>query len=340
LALLFLTGKVEIWHIYVLMALRSIAGGFHWPAMTASTSLMVPSEQLSRIQGLNQMLRGGMDIVSAPLGALLLGVMSIQGILFIDVVTALFAVVPLLFIPIPQPARRLDANGVQVKTSFWNEFKEGFTYVFSWPGLIIILFMATVINLLLNPGFSLIPILVSKYFNGQAIQLAWMNSAMGVGIIFGGLVLSVWGGFKRRIVTSLVGLIGIGLGSLMMGFVPPYAFPLAVFSMFWLGFVNPITNGPLLAAVQATVAPEMQGRVFTLISSVASAMSPLGLIIAGPVADKFGVQTWFIMGGVVTLLMAITMFFVPAIMNFEKGRNGATVETDQGEISLAVNPGE
>jgi MFS transporter, DHA3 family, macrolide efflux protein len=341
LAYLFLTDQVQIGHVYLLMAIRSIAGGFHWPAMTASTSLMVPGEHLSRIQGLNQMLRGGMDIASAPLGALLLEWVPIQGILAIDVVTAMFAVFPLFFIPVPQPARKLDQNGDAVKTSFWQEFKEGFRYVFSWPGLMIIGLMATVINLMLNPGFALLPIMVTKHFNGEAFQLAWMNSAFGLGLIIGGLVLSVWGGFKRRVITSLTGLVGLGLGTLLMGLLPSYAYPAAVALMFWLGFVNPITNGPLLAAVQATVAPEMQGRVFTLIMSISGGMSPIGLAVAGPLADRFGVQTWFIIGGIVTLVMAVSMRFIPAVMTFENGHTGAVV-TEAGKIEAVVSaqPGD
>src|SRR4030066_2106144 len=92
--------------------------------------------------------------------------------------------------------------------------------------------------------------------------------------------------------------------------------------MLFLGILSPIVNGPLLAAVQAAVAPEMQGRVFSLIGSMSAGMSPIGLIIAGPIADKLGVQTWFIIGGIVTGLMGIGSLFVPAIMNFEEGRSG------------------
>jgi DHA3 family macrolide efflux protein-like MFS transporter len=112
----------------------------------------------------------------------------------------------------------------------------------------------------------------------------------------------------------------MGLGILLMGFVPSWAFYMSVVLLFFIGFFNPITNGPLFAAVQAAVRPDMQGRVFTLITSVASAMTPLGLAVAGPVADIFGVQIWFIVGGAVTIFMAILAFFIPAVMNFEKGR--------------------
>ncbi len=323
LALLFLYGNVELWQIYLLMAVRSIAGSFHWPAMQASTTLMVPEEHYSRIQGLNQMLQGFMNILSAPLGALLIEFMPLQGILAIDVVTAFIAVTPLLFISVPQPVRKLVSGAA--RSSVWQEFREGFRYAFSWPGLVIIGLMATLINLVLNPGFSLLPLLVTKHFNGQAIQLAWLESAFGVGVILGGLLLGIWGGFKRRILTAMMGLFALGLGSLALGLVPSYAFYAALVIMFWLGLANPITNGPLMAAVQAAVEPEMQGRIFTIISSVAGLMSPLGLLVAGPVADKFGIQAWFILGGVVTLLMAVSSFFIPAVMNFEKGRNGKAV---------------
>jgi DHA3 family macrolide efflux protein-like MFS transporter len=320
LAVLFASGVVQIWHVYTLLFIRSVCGGFHWPAMQASTSLMVPKEQLSRIQGLNQMLQGGMSIASAPLGALLLAWLPMEGILAIDVATAILAITPLFFIKIPQPMRSVSSDASQIQPSFWQDFREGFRYVWGWPGLMIIGVMAMVINFLVTPAFSLLPILVTKHFNGQAIQLATLESFSGIGFIVGGLILSAWGGFKRRVITSLTGLIAMGLGCLVMGLLPPSAFVFAVATMFYLGVINPIVNGPMLAAVQAVVAPEMQGRVFTLIMSMSTGMSPIGLMIAGPIADKFGVQSWFIIGGIVTGLMGITSLFVPAIMNFEQGR--------------------
>ena len=320
LAVLFATGQSQIWHIYILMFIRSVAGAFHSNAMMASTSLMVPKEHLARIQGLNQMLWGGMSVFSAPLGALLLELLPLQGILAIDVVTALMAIIPLFFIAVPQPERVTMVASAEGKAGFWQDFASGFKYVWGWPGLLLICLMAMQINFLLNPAFSLLPLVVTKHFNGEAIQLATLDSLWGIGVIAGGLVLGAWGGFKRRIHTAMAGVIGIGLGCLLMGLLPPTAFPWAVAAMFILGFVNPIANGPLLAAVQAAVAPDMQGRVFSLIGSLAAAMSPIGLLIAGPVSDRVGPQAWFIVGGIVTVLTGLAAFFVPAVMRFEDGR--------------------
>src|SRR4030065_2836728 len=116
LAVLFALGHVQLWQVYALLFIRSVRGGFHLPAMQASTTLMVPREHLSRIQGFNQMLQGGMSIASAPLGALLLVWLPMQGILAIDVFTAMLAVIPLFFFQVPQPEVQLQTNG-QAKSS-------------------------------------------------------------------------------------------------------------------------------------------------------------------------------------------------------------------------------
>jgi DHA3 family macrolide efflux protein-like MFS transporter len=332
LAVLFALGNVQIWQVYALLFVRSVCGGFHWPAMQASTTLMIPKEHLTRIQGLNQMLQGGMSIISAPLGALLLALLPMQGILAIDVFTAMLAIIPLFFIQVPQPERNDLHPAANGKSSFKQDFMAGLSYVWSWPGLMLIGVMAAVINFLLTPAFTLLPILVTKHFNGQAIQLATLESFYGIGVIVGGLTLSVWGGFKRRIMTSLVGLVAMGVGCLVMGLLPPTAFIFAVAVGLFLGFINPIVNGPLFAAVQAAVSPEMQGRIFSLIGTVAAAMSPLGLIIAGPIADHLGVQTWFLIGGIVTVLMGISSLFIPAIMHFEDGRTPVTPATAEEPV--------
>jgi MFS transporter, DHA3 family, macrolide efflux protein len=336
LVYLFSINAVEVWTIYVLLFIRALGSGFHYPAMTASTSLMVPKEQLTRVQGLNQMLQGALGIVSAPLGALLIEVMSTQNVLLIDVATALIAVTPLLFIAIPEPNRMNGKSAVgkpAEKPSFWQDFKAGFAYVWAWPGLVMILLLAMLINFLLNPAGALMPLLVKEHFGGGALQLGWLESSFGVGMLVGGLVLGAWGGFKKRILTSMVGLIGLGLFFATLGILPSNFFTLALFASFAASFMTPIVNGPVMAIIQASVAPEMQGRVFTLIGSMASAMAPVGLIIAGPVADTFGVQAWYLVGGITCALVGVVGFFIPAVMNIENNQK-LTTETSASESAL------
>ena len=166
------------------------------------------------------------------------------------------------------------------------------------------------------------------------MQLAWVESAGGIGIILGGLLLGIWGGFKRRILTTLVGLIGLAIGTLMIGLTPASSLFVVVGAMFLIGFMQPIVNGPLMAVLQAVVSPEMQGRVFTLVGSLAAAMSPLGLVIAGPLSDAVGVRAWFIAGGILTGCMGFAGFLLPSILHVEDRPAPAL----DGEVATADVP--
>ena len=338
LAYLFWTGAIHVGHVYVIMLARAIGGTFHWPAMQASTSLMVPEKHLSRVAGLNQTMQGALSIASPPLGALLLGILPLHAIMGIDVGTAAFAIAPLFFILIPQPQRRAEAAAAEGgKPSVWADVREGLSYIWHWPGVLAVMCMAAVVNFFLWPAFSLVPILVTKHFGGGALQLGWMNSAWGVGLVLGGLVLSVWGGFRRRIVTSMMGLIGLGLGILLVGLTPATAFWLGAGGLFFATLMMAICNGPIQALFQTVVPPEMQARFFTVIGSMSAAMAPLGMAVAGPVADALGVRVWYVMGGVVCILMGIGAFFVPPIMHLEDSRHAHAVVEGERPVADSVN---
>ncbi len=338
LIFLFATGTVQIWHIYVIMFIRSLGGTFHFNSMSSSTSFMVPKEHLARIQGFNQMLNGGMNIASAPLGAFMLGVLPMQGVLMLDVVTAVLAIIPLFFIHVPQPEKKKVSQDAAAKPpSFLGELREGLAYVWRWPALMLLMAMAMAINFLLTPTSSLTPLLVTEHFQGTAWHLGGLESAWGIGVILGGLALGIWGGFRSKILTSMTGLLFIGLGVASLGLVPSNLFPLAVGGMFILGIAVPITNGPIFAIFQSQVAPEMQGRVFSLIGSLSSAMSPLGLLIAGPVADALGIRFWYVMGGLITILLGLLGFILPALRQLD-GEPAAAVPPEEVAEGMYIEP--
>jgi len=315
LAVLYATGTAQIWHIYVVMFLRSMGGAFHWPAMQATTSLMVPEKHLSRIAGLNQSLQGLANIVAPPMGALLLEFLPIESILFIDVGTAMLAIAPLFFTPIPQPPR-LETQ-VRSWLTVLTDMREGARFIWDWKGLRMIMAISMTINLLVNPAFALLPILVTEHFGGGALELAWLQSANGLGMILGGLTLGVWGGFKRHVVTAFLAVIISGFCVTVVGLTPAALFLLAVGGMFGFAFMNAIANGTFFAFIQAIVPPEIQGRVFTLLISLSVGMTPLGLAIAGPVANLLGERIWFLIGGITFVVMGVSAFFIPSIMQIE-----------------------
>lgn len=323
LAILFFVDSVQIWHIYLVMFIRSTCGQFQWAAMIASTSLMVPKKQLSRVAGANQTLQGIMNIIAPAMGAFLINLIPTQGILLIDVSTAALAVIPLLFFTIPQPVRAAGdgaSTGAPLKTSVWQDLVEGWKYTSSWPALMGVILIAMLVNFLINPAFSLLPLVVTEHFGKGAYELGLVDSVFGIGVIAGGLVLSAWGGFKNRALTSLSALTLSGVGVLMVGLAPSNLFLLAVVGMALFGFLNPIINGPLFAVIQENVEPEIQGRVFSFLSAGAALASPLGLAIAGPVSDATSTQFWFIVGGSLTIVLGIISLFIPVIRDFGKGR--------------------
>lgn len=327
LAMLLVFGRVEVWHIYAALFFRAVAGGFHQSAFGASVVLLVPKEQLARVQGFNQALYGGLNIISAPLGAYLLSVLSLQGILFVDVGTALIAVTILLSIHIPQPER-----SEQVKPTFWQDFAKGFRYIMAWRGLVILLGLVMVINFFYSATEPLTPLLITNHFNGDARQLGWWLSSFAVGTVLGGLLLGTWGGFKRKIITAQLGLILMGLSTLIVGIVPSHLFWAGLAANIAVGFLLPIINGSYGATLQAAIKPEMQGRVFAFIFSAAMLVSPIALMIAGPFADAFGIQPWFIVAGLSCAVMGILGFFSYDVMAMEKDN---TKGEEQGAVPQA-----
>jgi len=319
LALLFAFDLVNVWHIYLALFIRAVAGGFHQSAFGASGVLLIPKEHLARVQGFNQALYGGLNIISAPLGALLIAIMPMQGILGIDIGTALIAITILLFIRIPQPEKSR-----QTQSTFWQDFVTGFRYIIAWRGLVILLGLVMVINFFFTATEPLTPLLITNHFKGNAQQLAWWFSSFAIGTILGGFILGAWGGFKRKIVTAQVGLIIAGLATMIVGLISLELFWIGLAANTVAGLMLPIVNGSYGAMLQANIAPEMQGRVFAFILSAASFVSPIALMIAGPFADAFGIQLWFLIAGVSCTLMGVAGFFSSEVMSME---NRTRVET-------------
>ena len=326
LAWLFAAGIADIPHVLALLFLRALGGAFHSPAMTASTTLMVPEKHLTRVQGLNQSMQGLLTIVAAPLGALLLAIFSMTGVMMVDVGTALLAILPLLAIRVPRPNRSDDLG----QSSVWAETAAGFRYLVRRRGHATLIAMAALINALLVPAFSLLPLLVLQRLNGGAAQFGWLSSSLGVGLIVGGVALGAWGGFRKRIVTTLTAMAALGVAVTAVGLTPASSFLWALVSMACVGLIAPLVNGPVYAILQATIAPDYQGRVFSLVGSLAGAAAPLGLIVAAPVAEIVGVGVWYLAAGIACVAMGIAGFFAPALMGIEDG-------TAEGVASMRVD---
>jgi MFS transporter, DHA3 family, macrolide efflux protein len=325
LIVLFWLDIVEVWEIMALLAVRSFGGAFHWPAFMASTSLMVPKEQLARVNGLNQAVFGMANIGGPAAGAVLLVLLPMQGILAIDVLTAIIAISTLLAVHIPNP---LQAEGHE-KKSVVKEVGEGLRFVRGWPGALTLLGVAMAVNFLFTPTDALLPILTLDHFGGGAEEFAGLQISIGLGMVIGGIALGIWGGFKRRMMTVCFGLAASGISLVVIGLAPSEWYLVALAAIFATGTFVSMLNGALMAVMQVAIPANMQGRVFALVSSSAMAMTPLGLAVGGPTADLWGPQFWFLAAGALTALMGVAVSFVPSVMNLEKGGvDAASAATD------------
>ena len=336
LAFLFWSGTMEVWHVYVVMLARSFGATFHGPAMAASTTLMVPEKHYTRVSGLNQTIHGLLNLIGAPLGALLLSIMPLHNVMLVDVATAAFAVIPLLFIMVPQPKHE---HVERVKaSSFLSNAREGLSFVLHWPGMLVLLAGASVFKIILMPAFNLAPLLVMNHFGRGAAGLSLIEAAVGLGMLLGGLALSVWGGFRKKVYTILLGMVGIGLASLLLGLTPGNMFWLAILSVFVIGLTIAFTDAPISAIMQATVPPEMQGRVFGLLGSLFSLTTPIGLGIVALVGNAVEVSFWFRLGGIMCLLVALVSFFIPAFRTIEEHKfNGSSTKDNAHQAKCAAS---
>ncbi len=332
LIVLFRSGAGTLWHVYALMAVRSVLQAFHHPAAGASTTLLVPADQLGRVAGLNQLVSGLSNIAAAPLGALALGVWPLEGALLIDVVTALLGIVPLLCFSIPQPTATADA----APTAFWSELREGLRFVWRWPGLRLLLGLGMWVSAAANAAYALQPLIVRGAYGGDVSAVALMESFTGLGMVLGGLAMAIWGGFRRRVVSSLAGIAAIGIGQTLTGAAPQTAFWLAVAGGLTLGLALPFAHAPLTTVIQERVPPQMQGRVLSLLGSALGLAGPIGLVFAGPLADVLGVRTIYVAGGVGIVLLALAGFASRTLMGLEQSAPPSHLAAADASTSVAV----
>jgi DHA3 family macrolide efflux protein-like MFS transporter len=313
LVILFLTGSIQIWHIYVAMALRAIGQSFHFPAFMASVATVVPTKHLSRAAGLNQMLQGIVSIAAPPLGAFLMEILPMQGVLAVDIATAVIAVAIIMPLTIPQPER----TTLKEKSSVISDMIQGFRYLLGRRGLTMLMWLFTALGFFSAPMISLFPILVNNNLGGEVMKLGYLNSAFGVGIIAAGFLLGIIGGFKKKIYTMLLGLLLIGITNIVFGFTSESLFYLILVAALGCGVGISLVDAPFLALMNTVVDKDMQGRVFSLINSISGATLPLGLAVTGPVADAIGIEWIYIICGGAFIVITILAVFSKSLMNLE-----------------------
>jgi DHA3 family macrolide efflux protein-like MFS transporter len=281
--ILYATGNLQIWHLYITATISGIFQGFQWPAYSAAITLMLPKEQYARANGMMEMAENGSAVFAPLLAGALIGPLGLAGLLIIDLVSAAVAIGTLLFVHVPQPAR--TEAGREGAGNFLKEAVYGFRYIFARPSLLGLQTVFLVGNFFSGLAYVLFaPMILGRTGNDELV-FGSVQSAGAIGGVIGSLAMSAWGGPKRRVhgvllgwfCASLIGQTVLGLGR---------ASPIWAAGSFLWAFFSPFINASNQAIWQAKVAPDVQGRVFTARQFIAWLVLPLTNLLAGPLADQ------------------------------------------------------
>jgi len=256
-----------------------------------------------------------MKIVAPVAGAVLIEVFELYAVLYIDIITAMIAVGTLIPVVIPGvEAKNTDITaGAIVK-----ETKEGLVYVWTTRALLFVVGTCTMCNFGCGPVEALKSLLVKDFFGGGAIELSWLTAASGLGLIAGGILLGVWGGCKRNLITSGIGWGGLGAALLVIGFLPPEGYTWLVIATFFTGVSSAVGNAGLDAFYQANVPVEYHGRVFSVLATLDNTTVPLGLIVATFFGDVIPIQFWYILTGILHVSLFVFWSFSKTLKKCEE----------------------
>lgn len=330
--------RLQFWHLYPAAVLYGLGNTFQWPAYSAAMSIMIPKAQYGRANGLLSLMEAGPGVLAPILAGALLPVISLTGILLIDVMTFFVALGALWVVHIPQPPRTVE--GEKGQGNIWQESLYGFRYIFQRPSLfgLQVLFFAG--NLFAGMAFTVLAPMILLRTADNSVVYGSIQSTAAIGNVIGGVLMSLWGGFKRRVHGVLLGWFLTGIFMTGFGFGRDLTF--------WLPFmaaqaiVSPIINASNQAIWQAKVAPDVQGRVFSARRLIAWFAQPVAPLIAGLLADRWlepsmtsgtglslifhpwvgampgsGMALLFIFCGLGVALTALSGYAVPAISHVE-----------------------
>jgi MFS family permease len=355
-AFLLFTRQMEIWMVYVITATSSIFGVFQHPAYTASIVMLVPKEQLTRANSMIQLGEAIESLATPLLASILFGLIDMRGIIIIDLITYLIAIVTLILVIIPQPERSKEK--VKEKSSLWEDVKFGWTYLVERQGLMGLLVYFALVNFLLNVSAILIGPMILSF--GSPSNMGVAQSIMGAGLLIGSLLMSVWGGPKNKRIRLVIMAISLAsIGFIVAGIKPSMLF--IGLGLFILTFFIPFGSGPSSALFASKVAPNVQGRVFATRSMISQSMMPLAFLLSGVLADNVfnpllveggglaktiignflgvgpgrGIGLMMICSGVILLIVSGLAYANPHIRNIETEIPDAVL--DEGEAEVGTN---
>lgn len=282
IAILLFVGKLEVWHIYIAVAVSSAFGSLQWPAYNAAIPQLVAKEDLTRANGLTELADSLKMLIPPILGGALLVTIQLQGVLLVDFITFLVSIITLSIVRFPPRISNSAAEDEGKKESMFASFTYGLKYLKSRPGLLGLICFFALANFFLSMiSVLLTPLILS--FTSPAM-LGTILFIDGIGMLLSTLLISTRGLPSQQINTILGFQLLGGLCIAATGF--QASVPLVAIAAFLFAFGSPIVNCCSQAILQRKVDPEVQGRVFAIEGMMSYILQPIAYIIAGPLADR------------------------------------------------------
>ena len=295
LAIPHITDKtVVLGGLLVMSVIRSFGAGIQTPAVNAVIPQLVPEDQIMRFNGINATMQSVVQFAAPAAAGVLLTMNTLSSTLIIDTATAIVGIGLLSAVIIPKQA-------IQNKeTSVFIDMKIGIKYTLSDKLIGKVLTVYGLFIFLCVPAGFLSQLFVSRVYGETYWYLSAVELAGFIGMVAGGILMSIWGGFKSRVTTMSVGLIAFGSLAIGMGLSKQFALYLTLMIIY--GVAITMVQTATTTLIQEKAEMSMQGRVFGLLGAMYSGFLPVGMAIFGPMADKISLQ-WIMIGSGIALIV-------------------------------------
>jgi DHA3 family macrolide efflux protein-like MFS transporter len=330
LIIFFIMNVTAIWVIFIFIAIRSVLQGFHQPTVNSVIPLMVPKDKLSRINGVNFLFSGLVQLIGPALGATLSLFLEFQQILWIDIITFFIALLPLLIIEIPSAVSKESATSKE-KKSFFKDFKEGFSLLTSVPVLITIIILAMFLNFLVQPLAVLMPYYVNTIHGGKISEYAIIAICMNAGMISGAVITIIKKNWNRKILTSFIGITVFLMGYAYLAFIPTGFYIMMMIGLFLMGINLPIINTIFQTIEQTIVPPDKIGRVMSIDSTLSMMIMPVGVILTGVLSVLVGVTNLFLYCAIIGIAITLATYLFTKIRHYDNEKDTVSDTPDTSD---------
>lgn len=303
-----------LWMVFLAMFVRSLAQTFQYPTLQSITPTLVPNTMLTKISGQIGAFQSVQMIIAPAVAGVLFGMFDINYVILLDVVGAIFGSATMLITRLPE---RLKQDG---PVHFWQDMLTGWTLLRKDKGIFQLTLIGALFTLIFMPAGAVYPLMTTQYFRGTVAMASIVEVVFSVGMMLGGAWIGWHGAGKDRGRALFGSILSVAVCGILSGILSRDFIGFILFNIlnFFFGVGVPFFNAPFMAMIQERFAPEMLGRIIGLTSMLMNLAGPLGLVAAGPVADRFGVNMLFIIMGVGALVVGAGMLLLPAVRTIDR----------------------